>query len=103
MPMEKSEIEYFASLLLEKERDIVVYEQAMVNFIAMLRGSRRDPAVLLHGSKTADDLIDIVCREIAKALSAVREERKSSVDDMLDACRKMSEDGISKFTGKENV
>lgn len=100
MPMEKSEIECFASLLSEKERDIAVYEQAMINFLAMLRGSRRDPAVLLQGSKTANDLTDAVSREIKKVLSVVREERKSSVDDMLDASRKMSEDGILKFTGK---
>lgn len=79
LPMEKSEIEYFASLLMKKERDIVVYEQAMINFIAMLKGSRKDPAVLLHGSKTANDLINAVCCEIAKVLSRVGDERKLDV------------------------
>lgn len=42
MPMEKSEIECFASLLSEKERDIAVYEQAMIKFLDdALDSSRR--------------------------------------------------------------
>lgn len=101
--MEKSEIEYFASLLLEKERDIVVYEQAMINFLAMLRGSRRDPAVLLQGSKTANDLTSAVSREIVRVMSFVDEKRKSLVDDALDSSRRLYRDGHLVFEGKDNV
>lgn len=92
MPMEKSEIEYFASLLLEKERDIVVYEQAMINFLAMLRGS-----------KTANDLTSAVSREIVRVMSFVDEKRKSLVDDALDSSRRLYRDGHLVFEGKDNV
>lgn len=74
--MRKEELQNLGELIAEKERDLVVYEQAMVNFSAMLRDNKFNPALLEHGSERADMLIEMVYKEIANVFPRAKEMRK---------------------------
>lgn len=46
-------------------RDNAIYRQAMINFSSMIRG-RKEPAILLQGSKECDDFCSMVYDDIRK-------------------------------------
>jgi len=65
--MTRKEIKIMLALLAEKERDLVVYEQAMINFSVMLRDEKYNPALLQQGSIDANNLVEMVYNGIKRA------------------------------------
>ena len=65
--MNQKEIEHLTVLIAEKERDLVVYEQAMVNFSAMLSDKKFNPAILKHGSERTEGFTEMVYNDIKNA------------------------------------
>lgn len=66
--MTRKELKIMTALIADKERDLVVYEQAMINFSAMLRDGKFNPALLKHGSnRDSDNLVNMVYTDIKRA------------------------------------
>lgn len=66
--MKKEELKHLTELIAEKERDLVVYEQAMINFSAMLRDTKFNPAILEHGSERTEEFTEMVYNDIKNAI-----------------------------------
>ena len=71
--MNQTDIKEMIDRIEEKERDIVVCKQAMVNFSAMLRNDKYSPALLQDASPEVSDLLNMVYNDIRKVLPRVRE------------------------------
>lgn len=72
--MKKNELMELARLIEEKERDLTICRQAMMNFSAMLRDDTYKPAILEQASEQIDDLIGLVYNDIRKAMPRIKDE-----------------------------
>lgn len=72
--MKKNELMELARLIEEKERDLTICRQAMMNFSAMLRDATYKPAILEQASEQTNDLIGMVYNDIRKAMPRIKDE-----------------------------
>lgn len=80
--IEKGSLRELAEYVFDLQNDIFYYRQFITNIVALLRDKDK-PAILLQGSKSAEDLCGLVWQELMRFKEELHGERNARKEDAL--------------------